>query len=429
MSNAGREEQRREVPREARAAGSDISTANVPGDAQGGDVQIGEGGGRSTLAERGSGSAEHSGSVEKGAAPSSPTKEKWVYSADALKRDLGNIPTKEKDIPQLVSAVKDVCEQHGVKVSVSTSSKERGGGRVVATTLQCVHGMPQRKKPASTDNSTKSRRSDSQRTGCNCKINIRWPIKTDVHQHPRLTTMDLEHLHTVDKEAADVQQAQKGPLTTPMKETAAKLTDAGLKPAAQAVVIEALHGRRVHPRTMSGQRGRRATTEWPEGAKPKWAVTKNHEALSEGEQQAPLVATGRLQCATDGDKGGGGAGGGVQWDAGNVTIESSLVQLKETGPTPQDRRFLYVDCLKEATAAVSLGVETVPPEALRALVQQFKQGVHQASRIGSSAGLAVANPAVVRPPTSRDTGKRKRASRKGGAVVGAARRTYNQTYG
>ncbi|CAN0558308.1 unnamed protein product, partial [Ectocarpus sp. 12 AP-2014] len=176
------------------------------------------------------------------------------------------------------------------------------------------------------------------------------------------------------------------------------------------------------------EQGRKPTSEWPEGAKPTWAVALNHKALSEGEKQAPLVATGRLQCATEGDEGGGGAGAGVQWDAGNMTIESSLVQLKETGPTPQDRRFLYVDCLKEATAAVSLGVETVPPEALRALVRQFKQGVHQASRIGSSAGLAVANPAVVRLPTSRDTGKRKRASHEGGAVVGAARRAYNQSY-
>ncbi|CAN0131957.1 unnamed protein product [Ectocarpus sp. 8 AP-2014] len=285
--------------RAAGAAGSDTSTGDVSGDAQGGDAQIDEGGGRSTLAERGSGSAEQSGSVEKGAAPSSPTKEKWVYSADTLRRDLENIPTQE-DIPQLVSAVKDVCEEHGVKVAVSTSTKEKGGGRLVSTTLLCVHGMPLRKKSASSDNNTKSRKGESQRTGCGCKINIRWPIKTDVYKHPRLTTMELEHLHAVDKEAADVQQAQKGPLTTPMKATAAKLTDAGLKPAAQAVVIEALHDRRVHPRTMQNEVIRHHED----------AVALSQKALSEGEKQAPLVTTGRLQCATEGDEGGGERGRG-----------------------------------------------------------------------------------------------------------------------
>lgn len=31
------------------------------------------------------------------------------------------------------------------------------------------------------------------------------------------------------------------------------VSDAGLKPAAQAVVIEALHDRRVHPRTMQNE--------------------------------------------------------------------------------------------------------------------------------------------------------------------------------
>ncbi|CAN0522741.1 unnamed protein product [Ectocarpus sp. 12 AP-2014] len=158
--NAGSKEQQGEALRAAGAAGRDNSTGDVPGDAQGGDA-IDEGGGSSSLAERGSGSAEHSGSVEKGAAPSSPTKEKWVYSADALRRDLENIPT-QKDIPQLVSAVKDVCEEHGVKMAVSTSTKEKGGGRLVSTTLLCVHGMPLRKKTASSDNNTKSRKSDSQ---------------------------------------------------------------------------------------------------------------------------------------------------------------------------------------------------------------------------------------------------------------------------
>ena len=58
------------------------------------------------------------------------------------------------------------------------------------------------------------------------------------------------------------------------------------------------------------------------------------------------------------------------------------MEFKETEPTPEDRRYLYVDCLKEATAALALGVETVPPDALWALlVQQFVQGVNMAGEI------------------------------------------------
>lgn len=117
----------------------------------------------------------------------------------------------------------------------------------------------------------------------------------------------------------------------------------------------------------------------------------------------------------------------MRWNAGNDTIESSLVRLKETGPTPQDRRFLYVDCLKGTTEAVALGVETVPPDTLRALVQQFRQGVQMAGRIESSAALSVGNPAVVRlPATSRDRGKRKRGSHETSAV-GSATRAYSQS--
>lgn len=145
-------------------------------------------------------------------------------------------------------------------------------------------------------------------------------------------------------------------------------------------------------------------------------------APHEGEQPAPVRAKDGAQGAT----------GGVKWNAGNVTIESSLVHLKEAGPTPQDRWFLYVDCLKEATAAVSLGVETVPPEALRALVQQFKDGVRLAASMGSAGSttaVSVGNPDVVRVPTRRSKGKRHRANHeKMGGVAGAAARSYSQSH-
>ena len=60
-------------------------------------------------------------------------------------------------------------------------------------------------------------------------------------------------------------------------------------------------------------------------------------------REAPVVPTGdqagRWQAITD-----------------TTTIESSLVDLKEKGATPQDRRFLYVDCIKRTTAALGVGV-------------------------------------------------------------------------
>ena len=48
----------------------------------------------------------------------------------------------------------------------------------------------------------------------------------------------------------------------------------------------------------------------------------------------------------------GGQAGRWQVIADTTTIGSSLVDLKEKWATPQDRRFLYVDCIKRTTAAL-----------------------------------------------------------------------------
>ena len=92
-----------------------------------------------------------------------------------------------------------------------------------------------------------------------------------------------------------------------------------------------------------------------------------------------------------------------------TTIESSLVDLKEKGATPQDRRFLYVDCIKRTTAALGVGVETIEPDhhLLKHLVTSFVTQVERAASVGSRAGIAVGNPDVVRlPASSRSTGRR-----------------------
>ena len=69
-------------------------------------------------------------------------------------------------------------------------------------------------------------------------------------------------------------------------------------------------------------------------------------------REAPVVPTGgqagRWQAITD-----------------TITIESSLVNLKK-GATPQDRRFLYIDCINRTTAALGCwgrNNRTRPPPA------------------------------------------------------------------
>ena len=115
-------------------------------------------------------------------------------------------------------------------------------------------------------------------------------------------------------------------------------------------------------------------------------------------REAPVVPTGdqagRWQAITD-----------------TTTIESSLarVDLKEKGATPQDRRFLYVDCIKRTTATLGVGVKTIEPDhhLLNHLVTSSLVQVERAASIGSRAGIADGNPDVVRlPASSRSTGRK-----------------------
>ena len=83
------------------------------------------------------------------------------------------------------------------------------------------------------------------------------------------------------------------------------------------------------------EQGRRPMTGWPATVAPKWAIARNHAVTVEEHVigEAPVVPTG------------GQAG---RWEAitDTTTIESYLVDLKEKGATPQDRRVSYVDCTK-----------------------------------------------------------------------------------
>ena len=85
-------------------------------------------------------------------------------------------------------------------------------------------------------------------------------------------------------------------------------------------------------------------TDWPVTVAPKWATARNHAAtgeegvIREGSVMPTGGQAGRWQAITD-----------------TTTIESFLVDLKEKGTTPQDRRFLYVVCIKRTTTALGAG--------------------------------------------------------------------------
>ena len=149
---------------------------------------------------------------------------------------------------------------------------------------------------------------------------------------------------------------------------------------------------------------------------PKWAIARNHAATVEGGaiREAPVVPTGS-QAGT--------------WQAttDTTTVESSLVDLKEKEATPQDRRVLYVDCIKRTTAALGVEVETIEPDhLLNHLVASLVAQVGRAASIDSRVGIAVGNPGVVwLPASSRSTGRRQVGSHERFSEAGS--RAHAQT--
>ena len=147
-------------------------------------------------------------------------------------------------------------------------------------------------------------------------------------------------------------------------------------------------------------------TDWLATVAPKWAIARNLAVKVEEDviREAPAVPTGgqtgRWQAITD-----------------TTTIEASVVDLKEKRATPQDRRFLYVECIKRTTAALGVGVETIESDhhLLNHLVTSFVARVERAASVGSRAGIAVGNPDVVRLPASsrRQVGSHERFSEAG----------------
>ena len=100
------------------------------------------------------------------------------------------------------------------------------------------------------------------------------------------------------------------------------------------------------------------------------------DAFKEDQVRAPMVAVG----------------GTWQAISENATIESMLQRVAQTGQSSQDRLLLYEEMLKKATAAVSSGVQLVPPDTMRAIVQTFERSMNTAAMIFSGQGAVLGNP-------------------------------------
>eukprot|EP00904_Undaria_pinnatifida_P003960 jgi/Undpi1/13565/HiC_scaffold_8.g03224.m1 len=175
----------------------------------------------------------------------------YSYSAEALGAELKSIPMEGKNLEDVETAVKQTCATHGVKIARDSSKREKGeGGRLVMIAWKCVHGMQIGRTTGRANVRGVPLVTLSHRTDCAFKITARWPFICPVNNHPRLTTMSPEHQHTVEKEAMEIKDQMKAPLSSPMKAAAVKLTDAELASAVQAKVLKALHNRRVNTRAV-----------------------------------------------------------------------------------------------------------------------------------------------------------------------------------
>ena len=91
-------------------------------------------------------------------------------------------------------------------------------------------------------------------------------------------------------------------------------------------------------------------------------------------------------------------------------IQSALVRMKENGPTVQDRRKLYADLLKQSTAMIAQGVETLDAQTLRQIFEACRTQINQAARVGLGTGVVVGNPDTVRSPAGRRLGNKRHKS-------------------
>ena len=143
--------------------------------------------------------------------------------------------------------------------------------------------------------------------------------------------------------------------------------------------------------------------DWPDVARPRWVVSNRHAArevdgaAGEGEGEGVGGCSGRWKSFV----------------GSSQTVQTVLLDLKEKGPTDQDRQVLYADVTKKLGQAASILSDRFSPTVAVALVDQFLTMVNvQAGGVGTTttggrgAALFMANPGTVRLP-ARTSNKRR----------------------
>ncbi|CAB1116228.1 unnamed protein product [Ectocarpus sp. CCAP 1310/34] len=108
-----------------------------------------------------------------------------------------------------------------------------------------------------------------------------------------------------------------------------------------------------------------------------------------------------------------GAGRWKSFVGSSQTVQTVLLDLKEKGPTDQDRQVLYADVTKKLGQAASILSDRFSPTVAVALVDQFMTMVNmQAGRVrttttgGRGAALFMANPGTLRLPARTSNERR-----------------------
>ena len=148
--------------------------------------------------------------------------------------------------------------------------------------------------------------------------------------------------------------------------------------------------------------------EWPPAATPKRIAADHHGGAAAG---------------TDGFQGTAASSVGGGWKAfvgSSQTVQTVLLDLRQKGPTEQDKQVLYADVSKTLALTCSILSDSFSPDAAKALVNDFYASACTQAQaqtgVGGVGGLTafVGNPDTVRlPPRAGNSRKRGAAEGRG----------------